>query len=127
MIQTENTFDRLIATTVLPLVVADEMGMIRMVNREFEQNWAWPSDELVGKGLGAIVPEGYRDAHHAGFSRFLVSGRGTLLDQPLVLPVMRGDGLAMPAEVCLHADNLTGRWRFAATAKPLPPNEEVSG
>lgn len=47
--------------------------------------------ELVGTRLVAVVPERFRQAHLAGLTLYLVTGRRPILGRPLTLPALRRD------------------------------------
>ena len=48
--------------------------------------------QIVGRRLVAIIPERYRQAHVAGFTMFLLSGRRPLLGAEVEVPALRRDG-----------------------------------
>ena len=47
---------------------------------------------MVGQRLIAIIPERFQQAHLAGFTMHLLSGRSTLLDVTVRVPAVREDG-----------------------------------
>lgn len=104
----------------VPVVIADDGGRITFVNRKFTEQFGWSEDEARGQMLTIIIPAPMRDSHHMGFSRFLETGRGTLLDKPITLKACAKDGTEFDAEHTIIADKEEGRWRFAATIRPLP-------
>jgi PAS domain S-box-containing protein len=113
--------------TSLPTLVADHQGMITRVNQRFEDVFGWRGDEILGRPLTAIIPRTFRDAHHLGFSRFLLTGSPTLLGRPLTLPAMAKDGRVFDAEHVIFAEQREGRWVFAATIRPLDQPSPVEG
>lgn len=64
--------------------------------------------ELVGRRLVAIVPPAYRQAHLAGFTLHLYSGRRPLLDRTTTMPVLRRDGTEIPVDMTVSAQVLPG-------------------
>ena len=105
--------------TKVPVVMADQTGTITYVNERFESVFGYPQKDIVGRPLAIIIPQNMRDAHHLGFSRFLTTGRPTLLNQPLTLKVVAKDGREFDAEHLIVAEQQQGRWVFAATIRPL--------
>jgi PAS domain S-box-containing protein len=103
----------------VPLIIVDHLGMVREVNDCFCETWRWPQKDIVGKPLVSIIPEPFRTAHHLGFSRFLITGRGSILDQPLALPILDGTGAVRQAEICISAQAAGNTWVFAALLHPL--------
>lgn len=64
--------------------------------------------ELVGRRLVAIIPPAYRQAHLAGFTLHLYSGRRPLLDRTTTMPVLRRDGTELPVAMTVSAHVLPG-------------------
>jgi PAS domain S-box-containing protein len=113
--------------TRVAAVVADHRGLITHVNARFEEVFGWPQSEIVGRPLTTIMPKTLRDAHHVGFSRFLVTGTPTLLGRPLTLPAVAKDGRVFDAEHVILAEQRQGRWVFAATIRPLDQAQPGDG
>ena len=65
-----------------------------------------------GRRLIAIIPERFHQAHLAGFTMHLLSGRGPLLGVTVAVPAVRQDGSELVVE-------LTVRGRATATGRPL--------
>jgi PAS domain S-box-containing protein len=73
------------------------------------------AEELVDRRLIAIIPERFHQAHVAGFTMFLVNGRGPLLDTEVTVPVRRRDGSEVEHGLVITARSLPeGRYVFHA-------------
>ena len=105
--------------TDLPVVIADHEGFITYVNEAFQLVFGWNSEEILGKTLTTIIPRSLHDAHNLGFSRFLLTGTPTLLDQPLNLKAVTKDGKEFEAEHYIIADHQGDQWGFGAMILPL--------
>ena len=105
--------------TGVPVVIADRQVLITHVNERFEEIFGWKSEEIVGKPLTAIIPRNLHDAHHLGFSRFLNTGKPTLLNQPLKLKTVTKEGREFDSEHFIIAEERQGQWVFGATIQPL--------
>ncbi len=114
------TIDELVARTDVPVISADHRGYITSINEQFRHAYGWEAADLIGQPLPTIIPGNLHDAHHMGFSRFLTTGRPTLLEQPLSLRIMTKDGRELEAEHFIVAEQLGGDWAFAASITPLP-------
>lgn len=108
--------------TDLPVVLADDQGCIRYMNGRFEAVFGWTQKEIIGRPLSTLIPSYLHDAHHLGFSRFLTTGKPTLMDQPLKLKAVSKDGREFEAEHVISAERVDGRWVFGATIRPLQQN-----
>ena len=113
------TIDDIKNETNVPAVVADEKGLIIRINKPFETLFGWTSKEIIGMPLVSIIPEHLHHAHNLGFSRFLVSGKPTLLNQPLKLKAIKKDGEEFDAEHYIVAEKEHDGWIFGALIKPL--------
>jgi PAS domain S-box-containing protein len=102
-----------------PVIISDQNGIVEFINPSFTSLFGWNQDEIVGQPLSTIIPPNLHDAHNLGFSRFLATGKGRLLNQPLVLKAITKEGRVFDAEHIIVAENETGQWRFGAQIRPL--------
>jgi anti-sigma regulatory factor (Ser/Thr protein kinase) len=58
-------------------VAADEGNRILAISSPLAQALGWDPDDLIGRRIVAIVPPRFREAHVAGFTRHLTTGRRT--------------------------------------------------
>lgn len=86
------------------LVVGDERGRVLAVSTGAAEMLGWPAQELVGRRLTTIIPHRLREAHVAGVTRQLVTGRSRLLDQEILLPAMQRDGCEVTLRVRLSKE-----------------------
>ena len=112
---------RLLAGLADAVVVADESNRIVYVNASAEKLLGWPPGELVGRPLVTIVPEPLKDAHRAGFARYLATREGRLVGgRPAQVPALRADGREVTVELTLTAHGLAdGREVFVASLRDL--------
>ena len=103
----------------IPVVMVDEDGVIQDINAAFEDAYGWAGEKLRGSMLTTIIPERLRDAHNMGFSRFLTTGKATILEQSLDLNVVSMDGRERPARHLISASKENGRWVFAASIQDI--------
>ena len=118
------TIDALKAETAVPVIIVDHEGTIVHINQVFEKTWGWKKEVLVGQTLATIIPENLKDAHQMGFSRFLLTGKPTILNQGLELAIVMANGEEAVAEHHIIAEKINGNWIFGATIRPL---EDHSG
>lgn len=114
------TIQQLKDQTTAPVIVIDHEGIVLHINESFENTWGWRKENLVGQTLTTILPANLKDAHHMGFSRFLVTGKPMILDQALKLMILKADGQEIVAEHFIVAEQIDGNWMFGATITPLP-------
>ena len=103
----------------LPLIVANNQGIIISINSHFKTVFGWESEDLIGQMLTIILPPYIRDSHNLGFSRFTATGVATVLNHPLQLKALTKDGQEIDSEHYIIAEKQAGEWIFAATLRPL--------
>ena len=113
------TIEEIGRETGVPTIIANHQGIITRVNQRFEMVFGWQAEEIIGKPLATIIPPNLHDAHQLGFSRFLTTGKPTLLDQPLQLRAITKAGREFDAEHTITAEQQNGQWVFGATIRPL--------
>lgn len=87
------------------IVAADAQSRIVFVNPAAVRLFGRPEDELVGSSLTTLMPERYREAHHAGLAHLLATDEPRLVGRATVeLEALRADGSEVPIELSL------GQW-----------------
>ncbi len=119
MKESVSSIDDLKRITDVPVVIVDSREVITYVNESFESVFGWQSNEIIGKLLLTLIPKAFYDAHNLAFSRFLITGQSTVLQQPLRLLAMSKDGHEFIAEHFIIAERNQDKWIFGATIRPL--------
>jgi len=81
------------------IIFADGAGVIRLWNPGAEALFGHSAEEAVGHTLDLIVPEPYRTAHWAGFSRAVQQGRFAKDDVLLTSRALTKDGRIIAVEL----------------------------
>lgn len=84
-------------------IAADDTGRVVAVSDALLDLLGHRRQELVGERLVGIIPRRYRQAHLAGFTLHLLSGRGPLLDRPVTVPALHRDGHEITVELSVSA------------------------
>jgi PAS domain S-box-containing protein len=96
------------------VIVGDDTNRILALSPSAAALLGWTSDELVGQRLMAIIPPRLREAHVAGFTRQLVTGRRHVLDQAIELAALHRDGHELTVTVTLTKQACDDRAVFCA-------------
>ncbi|MFN7922308.1 MAG: PAS domain-containing protein [Bryobacteraceae bacterium] len=101
------------------VLIVSSGGVVLHANDTFLEEFGWKRDVIEGSPMIRIIPPSYRDSHNLAFARFLSRGSGSILGQPLSLPVLTGSGQSRLAELCIFAERVRDEeWRFGATIQP---------
>ncbi len=111
------TFDEVVSAEDVPVVVANQRGLIDRVNQAFIDAFGWSQSEVAEQPLTMLIPSQFHDAHNLGFSRFLATERATLLGQALELTIVCADGRELAAEHFIVAKKIDDDWCFAAVIR----------
>jgi PAS domain S-box-containing protein len=104
-----------------PVVAADDTNRILTASPTALTLLGYRSvDDLAQRRLVDIIPHRYRQAHLAGFTLHLFTGRDPLLDTEVTVPVLRQDGAEVVVGLTVTAQRLPdGRRLFLAAMRQL--------
>ena len=79
-------------------------GLITDWNAEAERTFGWSSEEAIGRDLATlIIPEAQRHAHNVGFSRFITTGTGPVINNRIEVSALHKTGKEIPIELSVAA------------------------
>jgi anti-sigma regulatory factor (Ser/Thr protein kinase) len=98
------------------LVAADDVNQVVAISRPALALLGYGDPrEVVGSRLICLIPTRYHQAHLAGFTLHLASGRGPLLGTRIRVPVLRADRTEQMLDLQVEAEHLpNGRSVFVA-------------
>jgi PAS domain S-box-containing protein len=97
------------------MVIADDSGEIRLVNKQAEAMFGYPPQDLAGRKIEVLIPDRFRDRHLEHRRRYLADGRVRPMGAGLDLCGLRRDGTEVPVEISLSPLS-TARGRFVVAA-----------
>ncbi len=101
------------------LVAGDERNRVVAVSVPAARAFGWDPADLVGRRIVVLVPPAMREAHVAGFTRYLAGGSPTVLDRDLVLPVLHAEGHEVTCDFRLTRVGHSGNHRvWVARLRP---------
>jgi PAS domain S-box-containing protein len=105
--ESEERFRVLFETTSDAVLLMTADSMIRYANPAVEM-FGYRPEDLVGKPLGMLQPEGFREAHLRGVARYLATGTKKVNWRATQAVVLHRDGRQIPVEVAFSAPLLSG-------------------
>ncbi len=112
---TENAFDAIITT--------DENGVIDTINHAVEKMFGYEPDDLIGQNVSVLMPEPYGKEHDRYIHRYLVTGKGRLINNRTELVGQRKDGSNFPLELALSEMHIGERRFFVAIGRDITENK----
>jgi diguanylate cyclase (GGDEF)-like protein/PAS domain S-box-containing protein len=111
----ENAFDA--------IVTADERGVIDTANQAVEKMFGYRPDELIGRNVSVLMPEPYRDEHDGYIDKYLLTGKGRLINNRAEVVGQRKDGTTFPLEIALSEMFIGEQRYFVAVARDITENK----
>jgi len=85
------------------IVSADSHGNITDFNRGAEAIFGYSPQEVIGKPLGVLMPDRFKELHQGGFKRYLETGEARVIGKTVELAAQRKDGTEFPVELSLSS------------------------
>ena len=97
----EEKFKALLDAAPDATVIVDEKGIIRMANLQTKNLFDYNREELVGKSVEILVPEGIRHQHGGHRKQFYQQPKVRSMGVGIELNAVKKDGVLFPVEISL--------------------------
>lgn len=104
------------------VVAADDGNQVLAASPGVTSLLGWEPDDLVGRRVTVLIPADLRVAHVTGFTRYLVTGRTSILGRDVAVPALHRDGHHVP--VTLHIERVPVGERVVFVARMTPQRQE---
>ncbi len=102
------------------VIMINSSGNISHWNPAAEKMFGYASAEAIGLNLhNLLAPARYREAHNAGFAKFVKSGKGALIGEVTELEAQRHDGSEFPIEISISSVKLKDQWHAVAIVRDI--------
>ncbi len=138
--RSEERFRSVADTAKDAIVSADSNGKIVFWNTAAENIFGYSTNEIIGKPVAAIMPEGFREAHKKGMNRMVSTGESKIIGQTVELVGLGKDGREFPLELSLStwlsnekryftgiARDITERKNLEKKLRTLALSDELTG
>jgi PAS domain S-box-containing protein len=108
----------LLRSAVDAIFEIDESGTIMIANESAHRMFGWPSGELIGQKITALMLPEDVIKYETGFRRYLETGKSSLIGKCVAVTGLRRDGSRCPCELSVAAITLPdGRRRFISVLR----------
>ena len=121
----EEQFRLVVESSPNGLVMVDEQGTIRMVNRQIDQLFGYERTELIGQPVEILVPQQMR-SHHAGDrAKFIAHSESRAMGKGRDLYGVRKDGQEFPLEIGLNPIRTPNGLRVLASVVDISERKRI--
>ncbi len=107
-------FRTLLETAPDAMIIADAAGRISIVNTQTERMFGYSREELLGRQVEMLLPEGVRDRHVKHRASYGIDPSVRMMGAGLTLTGRRKDGGEFPVEISLSPVAISGS-RYVST------------
>ncbi|WP_243358906.1 two-component system sensor histidine kinase NtrB [Fundidesulfovibrio terrae] len=101
------------------IIASDAKGRIVFWNQASQNLFGYEPGEVMGQGLGFLMPERYHALHERGFARALEAGHALRPHLPSECAAIRKDGTEFPIEITHSSWSRAGDIYFAAFIRDI--------
>lgn len=121
----EEQFRLVVESSPNGLLMVDEQGTIRMVNRQIDQLFGYERAELIGQPVEILVPQHMR-SHHAGDrAEFIAHSESRAMGKGRDLYGVRKDGQEFPLEIGLSPLRTPNGMRVLASIVDISERKRI--
>lgn len=117
--QSEERVRTIIDTAMDAIVIADQRGVIEMVNPAVTRMFGYTPQELLGKNVKILMPPVHRDQHHTYIRNYLDTGEAKIIGKGREVEGRRKDGTTFSLEFALSELHLNHQRFFVALMHDL--------
>jgi PAS domain S-box-containing protein len=107
------------------IISVDSEGRVVLWNDHAAQLFGYSRDEMRGRPLTAIIPERYRDVHHAGIHRVVETGETHVIGSTVELTGLNRDGVEFPIELSLASWTSNGDRFFSGIIRDITQRKQA--
>ena len=109
----------IIDSAVDGIIVIDSMGRVEAFSRGAERLFGYPSSEMIGRNVNALMPSPHREEHDGYIARYLESGEARIIGVGRQVTGRRRDGTTFPLHLSVGEMTVGGERKFTGILHDL--------
>ena len=107
------------------IIIIDDKGEITFWNRSAEKILGYPRNEIVGRNLHEMmVSKSFHKSHEAGFSEFIKTGKGNVVNQTVEVEAIHKEGRIIHVELSISGLKQGGNWHALGILRDITERKE---
>ncbi len=105
----ESRLRTILETAVDGIVIVDAQGQIEGLNAAAEQLYGWSKDELVGRHINTVIPEGYHQGALDYLPQLMHKNENSIIGGSREVEALRSDGSVLPIRLAIGKASVLGQ------------------
>jgi PAS domain S-box-containing protein len=124
-IKSESKFKALLETAPDAMIIANEKGVIQLINLQTEKIFGYKRDELIGQPVEMLIPDSFRSRHQHHRETFMKTPHARPMGEGLQLYAKRKDGSELPVEISLSPIQTDGQQWVSAAIRNITERKKI--
>lgn len=124
-IKSESKFKALLETAPDAMIIANEKGIIQLVNLQTEKMFGYKREELIAQPVEMLIPDSFRSRHQHHRETFMKTPHARPMGEGLQLYAKRKDGSELPVEISLSPIQTDGQQWVSAAIRNITERKKI--
>ncbi len=124
-IKSESKFKALLETAPDAMIIANEKGLIQLVNLQTEKIFGYTREELIFQPVETLMPDSFKTRHQLHREQFMQKPHARPMGEGLQLYAKHKDGSEIPVEISLSPIKTDGQQWVSAAIRNITERKKI--
>jgi len=124
-IKSESKFKALLETAPDAMIIANEKGLIQLVNLQTEKIFGYTREELILRPVEMLMPDSFKTRHQLHREQFMQTPHARPMGEGLQLYAKHKDGSEIPVEISLSPIQTDGQQWVSAAIRNITERKKI--